>query len=181
MVKHNHAKHGGYGTSPPSSVTPSASMNPDDALSGYAGTEPQMIDNMYSFGSAAASVPRIVHPQQPVHVAVEADRKTVTDFVSDHLYPKVKFVGNKAADLAYNEDKRRICGYVLNGCNMMIHPGRMKWWNTAKKWVNAEIRRLRSASNTAIRNEYFGKYKCIQITMVQFDSKSVCHVQKQHI
>jgi hypothetical protein len=78
------------------------------------------------------------------------DRTTVNLVVTAQVFPKVKFV-DRDTDLAFTEDKKSICQFVISRCNLHTDIIIMDWWKRVQKYVVQTINRLRNDRNTAMK------------------------------
>mgnify|MGYP002809410036 CR=1 FL=1 len=78
------------------------------------------------------------------------DRTTVNLVVTAEVFSKVKFV-DRDTDLAFTEDKKSICQFVISRCNLHADIIIMDWWKQVQKYVAQTITRLRNDRNTAMK------------------------------
>jgi hypothetical protein len=78
------------------------------------------------------------------------DRTTVNLVVTAQVFPKVKFV-DRDTDLAFTEDKKSICQFVISRCNLHADIIITDWWKQVQKYVAQTINRLRNDRNTAMK------------------------------
>ncbi len=78
------------------------------------------------------------------------DRTTVNLVVTAQVFPKVKFV-DRDTDLAFTEDKKSICQFVISRCNLHADIIITDWWKQVQKYVAQTITRLRNDRNTAMK------------------------------
>ena len=70
----------------------------------------------------------------------------------------MKFAGTDE-QMAYSEDPKSICNYVLDGCNLAYIDNRKAWWETvAKHEIKRELAELRSNKQQQIRKAIASKY-----------------------
>ena len=78
------------------------------------------------------------------------DRTTVNLVVTAEVFSKVKFV-DRDTDLAFTEDKKSICQFVISRCNLHADIIITDWWKQVQKYVAQTITRLRNDRNTAMK------------------------------
>jgi hypothetical protein len=78
------------------------------------------------------------------------DRTTVNLVVTAEVFPKVKFV-DRDRDLAYTENEKSICQFVISRCNLHADIIVTDWWKQVQKYVAQTINRLRNDRNTAMK------------------------------
>ena len=84
------------------------------------------------------------------------DRTTVNLVVTAEVFPKVKFV-DRDTDLAFTENKKSICQFVISRCNLHADINIATWWKHVQKYVAQTINRLRNDRNTAMKWAVLGK------------------------
>jgi hypothetical protein len=89
--------------------------------------------------------------------AQSADKSTVTLVVIKEVFPMAKFL-HKDRELMFSRDKRSICQFVLERCNLHVDISQPNYWRSAKKFVTQTINRLRNDRNTAMKWAMLGKY-----------------------
>ena len=77
------------------------------------------------------------------------DRTTVNLVVTAEVFSKVKFV-DRDTDLAFTENKKSICQFVISRCNLHADIIITDWWKQVQKYVAQTITRLRNDRNTAM-------------------------------
>jgi hypothetical protein len=78
------------------------------------------------------------------------DRTTVNLVVTAQVFPKVKFV-DRDTDLAFTDNKKSICQFVISHCNLHADIIRTDWWKQVQKYVAQTINRLQNDRNTAMK------------------------------
>jgi hypothetical protein len=78
------------------------------------------------------------------------DRTTVALVVTAQVFPKVKFV-DRDTELAFTEDKKSLCQFVISRCNLHADIIVTDWWKQVQKYVAQTINRLRNDRNTAMK------------------------------
>ena len=78
------------------------------------------------------------------------DRTTVNLVVTAEVFSKVKFV-DRDTDLAFTENKKSICQFVISRCNLHVDIIITDWWKQVQKYVAQTITRLRNDRNTAMK------------------------------
>jgi hypothetical protein len=84
------------------------------------------------------------------------DHTTVNLVVTAEVFPKVKFV-DRDTDLAYTEDEKSICQFVITRCNLHTDIIMPEWWKQVQKYIAQTINRLRNDRNTAMKWAVLGK------------------------
>jgi hypothetical protein len=85
------------------------------------------------------------------------DKTTVAGVVADKLFQRAKFV-DRHNDLMYDEGEGTICKFVTSNCNLQPDINRSEWWKQARKWIPANISRLRNDKSTAMKWAFLGTY-----------------------
>ena len=80
---------------------------------------------------------------------------TLQGFVSNSLFPKLKFITDPDVELRYTDDKNSICNLVVRDCNVV--GDQQLWWASAKNIVRHKISEMRNNKNSAIKTAFFGK------------------------
>jgi hypothetical protein len=88
---------------------------------------------------------------------VTIDKTSVAEFVVTCLFPKLKFITGSGINMDYSSDRRSICSLVIMGCNKVHSKEGMIWWETAKKQVTTEIKRLRNDATKSMKFAFLGK------------------------
>ena len=83
------------------------------------------------------------------------DKTTVAGVVADKLFQRAKFV-DRHNELMYDEREGSICKFVTDNCNLQADINRSKWWKQARKWIPANISRLRNDKSTAMKWAFLG-------------------------
>jgi hypothetical protein len=78
------------------------------------------------------------------------DKTTVKLVVTTQVFHKVKFV-DRDTDLAFSEEKKSICQYVISHCNVHTDIIITDWWKQVRTYVSQAITRLRNDRNTAMK------------------------------
>ena len=93
-----------------------------------------------------------------------ANKNAVHSIVVSNLFSRVKFL-DKNKDLDFDMSQGSICHYVFNMCNLKFEENQKEiLWEKAKKWVVADITRLRSDKCMAVRNAFYGKIVIVVMT-----------------
>lgn len=85
------------------------------------------------------------------------DKTGVAEYVVSTVFPKLKFITGSGMTMDYSTDKRTICSLVLAGCNQVHSKNGIIWWETAKKQVTTEIKRLRNDATKSMKTAFMGK------------------------
>ena len=88
------------------------------------------------------------------------DRTTVNLVVTAEVFSKVKFV-DRDTDLAFTEDKKSICQFVISRCNLHADIIITDWWKQVQKYVAQTINRLQNERNTAMKWAVLGNCHCM--------------------
>ena len=88
---------------------------------------------------------------------VKIEKTAVHDFVSNYLFPKLKFLRGAGINLEYSSEAKSICGLVMAGCHQEHSTDGMMWWGTAKKQTINEIKRLRNDASKNLKISFLGK------------------------
>jgi hypothetical protein len=133
---------------------------------GATGREKQP-DRMYESATLASGVDLTMQMQQGPSYRwnkiddemklVTIDKTSVAEFVITSVFPKLKFITGAGINLDYCSDKRSICSLVLAGCNKVHSKEGIIWWETAKKQVTMEIKRLRNDATKSMKYAFLGK------------------------
>ena len=78
------------------------------------------------------------------------DKTTVKLVVTANVFHKVKCV-DRDSDLAFTEEKKSICQYVISHCNVHTDIIITDWWKQVQTYVSQAITRLRNDRNTAMK------------------------------
>ena len=89
---------------------------------------------------------------------VKMEKTAVHDFVSNYLFPKLKFLRGAGINLEYSSEAKSICGLVMAGCHQEHSTEGMMWWGTAKKQTINEIKRLRNDASKNLKISFLGKF-----------------------
>ena len=93
-----------------------------------------------------------------------SNKNAVHSIVVSNMFSRIKFL-DKSKDLEFDMSQGSICHYVFNMCNLKFEESQKAiFWEKAKKWVVADITRLRSDKCTAIRNAFYGKHVFVVMT-----------------
>lgn len=84
-------------------------------------------------------------------------RYTINSIVNTHLFPRVKFI-NKDQDLAYTDNKRSICQFVLKYCHISPSIDKKEWWQLHSKFVYKQVTALRSSKSSSLQTAFYGKF-----------------------
>ncbi len=82
-------------------------------------------------------------------------RMTIQAFVTNSLFPYLKFITDPDQELRYSDDKNSICGLVLEACNVV--GDQQQWWASAKNIVRQKLSAMRNNKNSAIKVDFFSK------------------------
>ena len=88
---------------------------------------------------------------------VKVEKTAVHDFVSNFLFPKLKFLRGAGINMEYSTETKSICGLVMAGCHQAHSTEGMRWWGTAKKQTINEIKRLRNDASKNLKISFLGK------------------------
>ena len=88
---------------------------------------------------------------------VKVEKTAVHDFVSNYLFPKLKFVLGAGINLEYSTQPKSICSLVMAGCHQDHSTEGLMWWGTAKKQTINEIKRLRNDASKNLKIAFLGK------------------------
>ncbi len=88
---------------------------------------------------------------------VKMEKTAVHDFVTNYLFPRLKFMRGTGVNLEYSTEKKSICGLVMAGCHQEHSTDGMRWWGTAKKQTINEIKRLRNDASKNLKISFLGK------------------------
>jgi hypothetical protein len=89
---------------------------------------------------------------------VKVEKTAVHDFVSNYLFPKLKFVRGSGLNMDYSTEDRSICALVMNGCHQAHSTEGIIWWGIARKQTIKEIKRLRNDASKNLKTAFLGKY-----------------------
>ena len=89
---------------------------------------------------------------------VKVEKTAVNDFVSNYLFPRLKFIRGAMVNLDYSEDTKSICGLVMKGCHQQPSPEGRLWWAMGKKQTINDIKRLRNDASKNMKHEFLGKF-----------------------
>ena len=149
QVRHN---------SPATSTLPSTSTAPLPATT-YAAMPEETQSTLsvsHMDGPEDRSIPRSVKLGSTGGVVVSVDKSVVTEVVTDHFFPEVKFV-NRDIELAWDESQHSFCQFFIQHCNVPLAWNHKDWWNQAKKLVAFLVSQTRNDRNTAVKNAFVGK------------------------
>jgi hypothetical protein len=93
---------------------------------------------------------------------VKVEKTAVHDFVSNYLFPKLKFVRGSGVNMDYSTEPRSICSLVMAGCHQIHSSEGMVWWGFARKQTVNEIKRLRNDASKTLKRAFLGKNHNIQ-------------------
>jgi hypothetical protein len=93
---------------------------------------------------------------------VKVEKTAVHDFVSNYLFPKLKFVRGSGVNMDYSTEPRSICSLVMAGCHQIHSSEGMVWWGVARKQTINEIKRLRNDASKTLKRAFLGKNHNIQ-------------------
>ena len=88
---------------------------------------------------------------------VKVEKTAVHDYVSNYLFPKLKFLRGPGVNLEYSTMTKSICGLVMAGCHQEHSTEGILWWSTAKKQTVNEIKRLRNDASKNLKISFLGK------------------------
>jgi hypothetical protein len=92
---------------------------------------------------------------------VKIEKTAVHDFVTNYLFPWLKFLRGAGVSLEYSTETKSICGLVMAGCHQKHSTEGMRWWGTAKKQTINEIKRLRNNASKNLKISFLGK--CVHV------------------
>jgi hypothetical protein len=93
---------------------------------------------------------------------VKVEKTAVHDFVSNNLFPKLKFVRGSGVNMDYSTEPRSICSLVMAGCHQIHSSEGMVWWGVARKQTVNEIKRLRNDASKTLKRAFLGKNRNMQ-------------------
>ena len=111
---------------------------------------------MPSVTANTASITTVMVPQ--VSSTTFEYSSAILAFVSDRLFPHLKFIRDKKAELAYSTAPRTLCHLVVDGTNSMAMPDVERWWNGfCGPLVARTINRLRNDRSQSMKRVFMGK------------------------
>jgi hypothetical protein len=84
------------------------------------------------------------------------DQTTVNLVVTEMVFPKIKLV-DQDTQLMFSHEKKSICQYVIQRCNLHSDVLLPNWWKHVHKFVSQAINRLRNDRYTAMKWATLGK------------------------
>ena len=88
----------------------------------------------------------------------ELEKSAITQFLTQNVFPFLKFVGNKSTSLAFSTKSRTLCYQVMNGVNALENGvGHRVWWDLARRHCNQQFNRMRTDRGQAVKNSFNGE------------------------
>ena len=84
------------------------------------------------------------------------DSMVIKDYVTEHIFPKVKFIVNKADEMRFSEGPS-LCNIIMKGLQLENIDKKVEWWMAAKNTVHKKLIQLKNDRNAALKGEFFGK------------------------
>ena len=123
--------------------------------------------------------PTSMPPKQLFVVGSNSDQTVGTEImvsvlVAKRIFPHVKFVPDPAAELAFTDDARSICGIVRSYCNPPDNIPDTEWWQNACKWVERQIAIQQSSKNTKLKWSFMGTYYAVLLLFITIVTNVLC-------